>query len=266
MDNIKVLKNTEHNGVEVYFNDRPNANIITELKNHFFKWHTAKKCWYARATEQAQKFIETLTNTKIDITASEKTCKQEPKGQQNTLQLKTIRIATEEERKQIAKEQWQDEKMQQYLLNTYEYYFTQDGYILEFEKASKRAITKELYYDDEYDAPQVNLFNFMQENKHNGLVNAIEQAKKNLTIENVYFCLTSNHIKCEKQCFIYILDGWELEDKKHFYKIFRNLTQDEKIDYLAIMEHIQAQYNERLEKYFKKYGNKITTHGYWANR
>lgn len=263
---VKILENTEKKGIEIYFESIPKREIINKLKENFFKWHTAKKCWYARATENARKLAESLQDEKAEEVTATAENLQQPKKQQNTLQLKTLRTATEEERIQIAKEQWQDEKMQQYLLNTYEYYFTQDGYILEFEKASKRAITKELYYNDEYDAPQVNLFNFMQENKHNGLVNAIEQAKKNLTIENVYFCLVSNHIKCEKQCFIYILDSWEIEDKKHFYKIFRNLTQDEKMDYLTIMEHIQAQYDERLKKYFKKYGNKITTHGYWANR
>ena len=180
---MKILENTAKNGIEIYFESIPKKEILNKLKENLFKWHAIKKCWYARATEKARELATSLQDEKAEQVTATAENLQQPRKQQNTLQLKTLRTATEEERIQIAKEQWQDEKMQQYLLNTYDYYFTQDGYILEFEKASKRAITKELYYDDEYDAPQVNLFNFMQENKHNGLVNAIEQTKKNLTID-----------------------------------------------------------------------------------
>ena len=178
--------------------------------------------------------------------------------------LKSLRKANEQEIEEIIKEQWQDDKMQDFVRKNYEYYITTDNYVIEFEKANKRSITKELYYDDEYDAPEVNLYNFMEENRHNGLSLGIRLALKNKDIINVHFCLTYSHSK--RNCFIYILTDWEKENKKDFYKIFRDLTEEEKEDYITIMQNIQQQYEERLEKYFKKYKNKITTHGYWANR
>ena len=65
---IKVEQNTEHNGVEVYFDTKPQASIITALKEKFFKWHTAKKCWYAKATANNLQFINNLLHTTIETT------------------------------------------------------------------------------------------------------------------------------------------------------------------------------------------------------
>ena len=63
---IRVEQNKEHKGIEVYFDTKPQASIITALKEKFFKWHTAKKCWYAKATENNLQFIKNLLgNTTI---------------------------------------------------------------------------------------------------------------------------------------------------------------------------------------------------------
>ena len=51
--------------------------------------------------------------------------------------LKSFRKANEQEIEEIAKEQWQDEKMQNYVKNEYEFYITQDNCVLEFQKANK---------------------------------------------------------------------------------------------------------------------------------
>ena len=64
---IRVEQNKEHKGVEVYFDQKPESNIITALKEKFFKWHTAKKCWYAKATENNLQFIKNLLgNTTVN--------------------------------------------------------------------------------------------------------------------------------------------------------------------------------------------------------
>lgn len=64
---IRVEQNNEHKGVEIYFDQKPEQNIITALKEKFFKWHTAKKCWYAKATENNLQFIKNLLgNTTIN--------------------------------------------------------------------------------------------------------------------------------------------------------------------------------------------------------
>ena len=64
---IRVEQNKEHKGIEVYFDTKPQASIITALKEKFFKWHTAKKCWYAKATANNLQFIKNLLgNTTIN--------------------------------------------------------------------------------------------------------------------------------------------------------------------------------------------------------
>lgn len=62
---IRVQENKQLNGIEVYFDSKPQQNIITALKEKFFRWHTSKKCWYAKATENNLQFINNLLNTNI---------------------------------------------------------------------------------------------------------------------------------------------------------------------------------------------------------
>ena len=45
----KILKNKEHNGLEIYFDSKPSEQVRTALKGIKFRWHGVKKCWYGRA-------------------------------------------------------------------------------------------------------------------------------------------------------------------------------------------------------------------------
>lgn len=76
----KNFKNKEYNGIEVYFNEKPNQNIITALKNHFFRWHSVKKCWFAKDNEKNNNFIKELENGE-NLTTAEKTTKENPQSQ-----------------------------------------------------------------------------------------------------------------------------------------------------------------------------------------
>lgn len=46
--NCKVIINEEHQGEELYFNEKPTKEIITELKENGYRWHNTKKCWYRK--------------------------------------------------------------------------------------------------------------------------------------------------------------------------------------------------------------------------
>lgn len=61
MINLTIKENKEFNGIELYFETKPNSDILTALKNHKFKWHTAKKCWFAKATDSNKEFVNGLT-------------------------------------------------------------------------------------------------------------------------------------------------------------------------------------------------------------
>ena len=57
---IQVVNNEEKNGIELYFDEKPCANILMQLKEMGFRWHRAKKCWYSKNTESNAKFVAGL--------------------------------------------------------------------------------------------------------------------------------------------------------------------------------------------------------------
>lgn len=61
---MKIIENKQFNGIEIYFDSKPNAATIAKLKEHRFRWHSAKKCWYAVATAQNKALAESLTRSK----------------------------------------------------------------------------------------------------------------------------------------------------------------------------------------------------------
>lgn len=58
----EMKENTEVNGIELYFEEIPNATERANLKNNGFKWHNIKKCWYIKKEK-----YEKLKNTTNSI-------------------------------------------------------------------------------------------------------------------------------------------------------------------------------------------------------
>lgn len=69
--------------------------------------------------------------------------------------MKYITKLNEKETKELAKKEWQDERMQEYLIKSYDFYKTNDGIIIEIEKASHLSINKTIWYDDELPADEI---------------------------------------------------------------------------------------------------------------
>lgn len=44
----KVITNEEKNGEELYFENKPENEVITTLKQNGYRWHNQKKCWYRK--------------------------------------------------------------------------------------------------------------------------------------------------------------------------------------------------------------------------
>ena len=62
---IQLLKNNEKKGIEVYFESKPSSETIKKLKTNGWRWHSVKKCWYAKETEKNIDFVKTLTNQEV---------------------------------------------------------------------------------------------------------------------------------------------------------------------------------------------------------
>ena len=46
--NCKIITNEEKKGEELYFDSKPDYDIIKTLKENCYKWHNVKKCWYRK--------------------------------------------------------------------------------------------------------------------------------------------------------------------------------------------------------------------------
>jgi hypothetical protein len=60
-----MVLNSEHNGVELSFNGKPELSILNTLKNAGFRWHNTRKIWYARQNDKtlaiAKQYADTET-------------------------------------------------------------------------------------------------------------------------------------------------------------------------------------------------------------
>lgn len=62
MENVKVLRNEEKKGIEIYFSEKPKQDILNVLKGAFFRWHNVKKCWYAKENDNTREIADKLSN------------------------------------------------------------------------------------------------------------------------------------------------------------------------------------------------------------
>ena len=249
--NYKEVKNKEKNGLELYFEAIPTPEERKELKDNGFKWHGIKKCWYR----------------------SENYTKTEKKAEKPEVkELKTLKKLNPEEVEELAKIIWSAEDMQKYLINTYDFYKTNDGLIIELQKTNKITIDKTMCYDDETEAPEVTENNFIIYNRHNipgRNLKAYLQEKENLQTNGcasgrydyngIYF-ISNNY----KHDFLVSCNWFNDEQTKKYIK--RYLTEEETADYIELIKERKEEYIKRLKKYFKRYGKHVHARGYWANR
>ncbi len=54
----KVVINEEHQGEELYFDEKPTSEVITTLKENGYRWHRTKHCWYRKLNYTGKKQIK----------------------------------------------------------------------------------------------------------------------------------------------------------------------------------------------------------------
>lgn len=75
---MEIVKNIEHNGIELYFENKPEKVIIEALKEAKFRWHNFKKCWFARENQERLELANKIKNgEKIENAPREKTVENE---------------------------------------------------------------------------------------------------------------------------------------------------------------------------------------------
>ena len=83
IENVKtatVTTNTEHNGIELVFGNKPTRATLDELKKHGFRWHGQKKLWYAKNTPERFAFASSLCGKDLETFCAEPTPAQNKYG------------------------------------------------------------------------------------------------------------------------------------------------------------------------------------------
>lgn len=61
----KIIFNDELNGVELYFDNKPDQDILSNLKVAGFRWHKYKKCWYAKQNQRSMEIASKVVGKEI---------------------------------------------------------------------------------------------------------------------------------------------------------------------------------------------------------
>ena len=61
--NVEVIYNTDKNGIELKFADKPSEEVRANLKANGFRWSKYNKVWYVKDTEEARDFVEAYFNS-----------------------------------------------------------------------------------------------------------------------------------------------------------------------------------------------------------
>lgn len=71
--NTHFIINQEKNGIEIYFSEKPEQNTLNVLKEARWRYHRAKKCWYARNNSENAQLAAQLTGSEPTTETTEKT-------------------------------------------------------------------------------------------------------------------------------------------------------------------------------------------------
>ena len=70
---MEMVLNKEFNGIELYFKEKPCKEILEILKANKWRWHSLKKCWFAKNNSNNMEIAEKINGGEIkDIKAAEK--------------------------------------------------------------------------------------------------------------------------------------------------------------------------------------------------
>lgn len=55
--NVTVKFNEDKNGIELYFDSKPNAELLEKIKSNGFRWSKYQKMWYAKDNQERRSFL-----------------------------------------------------------------------------------------------------------------------------------------------------------------------------------------------------------------
>lgn len=162
----------------------------------------------------------------------------------------------EERLSKVLNESWGgDEQMVKHCLKRKKY-IEMDGSFVEISD-SKPKISREMWYNDETEAPEVNYENFYNSNK-GVMPRYYEKEGRNINGRGT--------LKLIPQYGGDNLDLATLSYEDNHKGPYREVTDEELKQINKGIEEVRKDYDKRIKSYYNRYKDKIVANGYWANR
>lgn len=263
--NYVINENKTFNSLEISFTGIPDPETRNNLKALGFRWNPKKSVWYGYANrETLETELENINTTGTTVTSEALT----EKTTVRNYPFKTFTVLTPDDAYNVINDHsdssWEKYYKEQSKQNTYIKF--NDGYIVKFARPGIRSC---MYYDDELESPDTDYNSFESYNLHyNNCYSYLEsyfESRENL--EKYGYCIGGYERIYITNCSNSDIANLSVYDDNSYKLGFkRYLTDDEAQEIKKLVELLKADYIKRLKTYYKRYGDKITTHGYWANR
>lgn len=265
--------NQELNGIEISFDSKPDTDTLTALKDAGYRWHKVKKIWYAKQTADRITLAESLAGL---------TTKSEPdlvylltgEAKKEYINHYSFVVNSKDDgtRHQFTKGGWID-------------YFNKKDYI-HFKKSGltvavdRPNIESTIYYDDEYESP-------IKADDSNKKDVFIHENMSNFRDFGIYGWMQSRIDLETRGCCSgmwssqpVLIEYLRKDDNNQVCIDFTSRSEEylpenaniipldnDEIEALkVVIDGLKAAYIKRLETYYKRYANNISSYGYWANR
>lgn len=271
--------NNELNGIEIFFESKPEPATLEALKAAGYRWHKVKKLWYAKNTPERLELAKSITNGEpIEAPAPA------PAN-------KYVYILAGEEKEQFianyseVKNSKDDGTAHQFTRGGWLKYYRDRDYIF-FKRlglcvrVDRPGIYNQIWYDDEREDPikgnnkKAVFMNYNIKYFSDFWAEDWKKSKKELEERG---CTTGRYNERPalleykrsgepSEVYIYfttLADNYDLEAGR---ATAHELTPEEVEELLQCIDTLRNNYINRLENYYKRYEKNIHSSGYWANR
>ena len=132
--------------------------------------------------------------------------------------------------------------------------------------SAKPKIESTLWYDDETQGPDANLFEEFREYNLRGKAATLDEITKRFGSDGKIWIYKNKYTRDNRN----ILRGWTTSDTYHGKPTHvgecYEATEEERAAIAQGLQEIRNNYEKRLKTYWKRYSDKVYARGYWANR
>ncbi len=259
----KYTINNDLQGVEIVFNNKPDTDTLTTLKSNGFRWHRAKKLWYAKMTDERLKLAKSLATMSDTVSDTGNTAKSD-----RQTELKALY-------KDIIKRCWNSPRMVEHCIKNAQYIVElEGGDIAEIEKPTiETSFCFGFGYcgvstqEDEQRASD--MMHHAQTDQEYFINENLEQLNRRIKNLKDSRLKAYKHVQYCGDCdtrlkAVSLYDYFETPPSN--LKDCHELTDNERQAMIEGYEIVKKQFTKRLETYLKRYGlSKLHTWTYLSD-